>query len=168
MPAAKRPDSRLVRLAESWTSLPNPLGVPVEICASADVPIESAAIDELLTVLETARALRALVDVRPGLHDESRIDRVACTPDFRKVAGIPLGGSGPHGSGRSGVVGSGGFGGRVSDGAWSQLTAGRHRRSHRSAARLGFSGRLGRGVPRLDHQWRRHQLRQHHQQCRRR
>jgi tRNA-splicing ligase RtcB (3'-phosphate/5'-hydroxy nucleic acid ligase) len=55
----KRTDPRLVRLDESWTTLPNPYDIPVEICAGPDVPIEPAALDELLTVLDTERSLRA-------------------------------------------------------------------------------------------------------------
>ncbi|GAA3450590.1 RtcB family protein [Dactylosporangium matsuzakiense] len=80
----KRTDPRLVRLDESWTSLPNPYDIPVEICASPDVPIEPAALDELLTVLETQRTLETL-------SPEARIERVVCTPDFHKGAGIPIG-----------------------------------------------------------------------------
>lgn len=56
---SQRQDHRLVRTDESWLTLPNPAGVPVELCAGVDVPIESAAVDELLTVLETAATLRA-------------------------------------------------------------------------------------------------------------
>src|SRR5437899_12728160 len=91
MPTAKRPDSRLERLDESWIALPNPENVPVEICAGPDVPIESAAVDELLTVLKTARTLEALAAATPGLPRPPRIDRVVCTPDFHKGAGIPIG-----------------------------------------------------------------------------
>jgi len=87
----RRPDPRLVRVDDSWLTLPNPAGVPVEICAGPDVPIESVAIDELLTVLETADTLRGLADATPGLDIEPRIDRVVCTPDFHKGAGIPIG-----------------------------------------------------------------------------
>lgn len=90
MPTAKR-DPRLVRTDDSWLSLPNPFGVPVDLCAGPGVPIESAAIDELLTVLETSETLRALAAATPGLAEEPRIDRVVCTPDFHKGAGIPIG-----------------------------------------------------------------------------
>ena len=86
-----RTDPRLVRTDDSWLSLPNPAGVPVDICAGPGVPIEGAAIDELLTVLETAGTLRALARATPGLAEEPRIDRVVCTPDFHKGAGIPIG-----------------------------------------------------------------------------
>src|SRR5262249_5130104 len=91
MPMSKRPDPRLVRTDDSWLTLPNPANVPVQICAGPDVPLEPAAIDELLTVLDTAGTLRALTDATPGLAEEPRIDRVVCTPDFHKGAGIPIG-----------------------------------------------------------------------------
>src|ERR1044072_2481037 len=91
MALTKRPDRRLQRTDDSWLSLPNPAGVPVDICAGPGVPIESAAIDELLTVLETAGTLRDLAAATPGLAEEPRIDRVVCTPDFHKGAGIPIG-----------------------------------------------------------------------------
>ena len=91
MPVTPRPDPRLVRTDESWLTLPNPANVPVEICAGPEVPLESAAIDELLTVLDTAGTLRALTKATSGLDVEPRIDRVVCTPDFHKGAGIPIG-----------------------------------------------------------------------------
>ncbi|MEV0129269.1 RtcB family protein [Dactylosporangium sp. NPDC050688] len=91
MSTTKRPDPRLIRTDDSWLTLPNPHGVPVELCAGPDVPIESAAVDELLTVLETEQTLRTLAAATPGLDVEPRIDRVVCTPDFHKGAGIPIG-----------------------------------------------------------------------------
>ncbi|GAB7038542.1 MULTISPECIES: RtcB family protein [Catenuloplanes] len=89
MPLVHRPDPRLVRLDDNWLSLPNPYDVPVEICAGPDVPLETAAVDELLTVLETAGTLRALTTA--GAGTAPRIERVVCTPDFHKGAGIPIG-----------------------------------------------------------------------------
>ncbi|GAB3145086.1 RtcB family protein [Micromonospora sonneratiae] len=91
MSSAKRLDPRLVRTDDSWLTLPNPAEIPVEICAGPDVPIESAAIDELLTVLDTAATLRALARAGTDPDVEPRIDRVVCTPDFHKGAGIPIG-----------------------------------------------------------------------------
>jgi tRNA-splicing ligase RtcB len=87
----KRLDPRLTRLDDGWLELTNPAGVPVQICAGPDVPLEPVAIDELLTVLDTARTLRVLADAVPGLDLSPRIDRVVCTPDFHKGAGIPIG-----------------------------------------------------------------------------
>src|SRR5262245_28608652 len=91
MPISKRPDPRLVRTDDSWLTLSNPANVPVDICAGPDVPLEPVAIDELLTMLETAGTLRALAEATAGLDVEPRIDRVGCTPDFHKGAGIPIG-----------------------------------------------------------------------------
>ncbi|MDG4789279.1 RtcB family protein [Micromonospora sp. WMMD1102] len=88
---AHRLDPRLVRIDDSWLTLPNPHDVPVEICAGPDVPIEPVAVDELLTVLETADTLRALARAVPWLDVEPRVERVVCTPDFHKGAGIPIG-----------------------------------------------------------------------------
>ncbi|MFG2001921.1 RtcB family protein [Spirillospora sp. NPDC048911] len=82
MPA--RQDHRLVRVDDAWLHLPNPWDIPVEICAGPDVPLEPAAVDEVLSLLETA-------DTLARLAPEARITRVALTPDFHKGAGIPIG-----------------------------------------------------------------------------
>jgi RNA-splicing ligase RtcB len=81
-------DPRLVRTDESWLRLPNPWNIPVDICADAGVPIESSAVDEILTVLQTADTLERLASVTG--HDAA-IDRVVLTPDLHKGAGIPIG-----------------------------------------------------------------------------
>jgi len=91
MTLSRRVDSRLTRIDDSWLALANRWGIPVEICAGTEVPIEPAALDELLTVLETEDTLRALARVVPGLDAEPGIDRVVGTPDFHKGAGIPIG-----------------------------------------------------------------------------
>lgn len=78
-------DPRLIRLDDAWLQLPNPWDIPVEICAGPDVPIESAAIDELLTLLQTADTIARLAGSQAG------ITRVALTPDLHKGAGIPIG-----------------------------------------------------------------------------
>ncbi len=76
-------DPRLVRVDDDWLRLPNPYDIPVDICAGADVPIESSAIDEILSVLQTADTLERLGD--------AAIERVVLTPDLHKGAGIPIG-----------------------------------------------------------------------------
>ncbi|GAB2957285.1 RtcB family protein [Micromonospora polyrhachis] len=91
MSVSKRLDPRLIRTDDSWLTLPNPANIPVEICAGPDVPIETAAVDELLTVLETADTLAALARGGSASDVTPRIDRVVCTPDFHKGAGIPIG-----------------------------------------------------------------------------
>ncbi|WP_433323608.1 RtcB family protein [Spirillospora sp. CA-294931] len=87
-----RQDHRLVRLDDSWLTLPNPRDVPVELCARPDVPLEPAAVDEALTLLETAETLDRLAEATPGYDGPPpRLTRVALTPDFHKGAGIPIG-----------------------------------------------------------------------------
>ncbi|MER5422661.1 RtcB family protein [Streptosporangium roseum] len=88
-PAAFQQDPRLVRTDDSWLHLPNRWGIPVDVCAGADVPIESSAIDEILTVLATADTLERLGAVTG--HTEASISRVVLTPDLHKGAGIPIG-----------------------------------------------------------------------------
>ncbi|MFC6885609.1 RtcB family protein [Actinomadura yumaensis] len=87
-----RQDHRLVRHDDHWLSLPNDRDVPVGICAGADVPLEPSAVDEALSVLETADTLRRLAEATPGYDGpEPRLSRVALTPDLHKGAGIPIG-----------------------------------------------------------------------------
>ena len=85
-----RVDPRLVRVDDAWLALPNPGNVPVEICAINEVPIEPAAIDEILTVLETATTLRQLADLGADQEIQPRLDRVVCTPDLHKGAWLPI------------------------------------------------------------------------------
>ncbi|TDD72495.1 RtcB family protein [Actinomadura darangshiensis] len=90
MPA--RQDHRLVRTGEHWLTLPNPYGIPVDICAGDDVPLEPAAVTEALTLLDTAATLDRLAEAAPGYDGPApRITRVALTPDLHKGAGIPIG-----------------------------------------------------------------------------
>ncbi|WP_241684454.1 hypothetical protein [Actinomadura sp. J1-007] len=66
-----RQDHRLVRHDDHWLSLPNDRDVPVGICAGADVPLEPSAVDEALSVLETADTLRRLAEATPGYDGPS-------------------------------------------------------------------------------------------------
>jgi len=81
-------DPRLVRVDDDWLRLPNPWNIPVDICASADVPIEPSAVEEILTVLQTAGTLERLA---AATGHKAAIDRVVLTPDLHKGAGIPIG-----------------------------------------------------------------------------
>jgi tRNA-splicing ligase RtcB (3'-phosphate/5'-hydroxy nucleic acid ligase) len=70
----------------------NAQGIPITLFANADVPVESAALEELRGVLElhdTAQNLfRASREVFSG---SPALERVAVTPDFHKGSGIPIG-----------------------------------------------------------------------------
>jgi tRNA-splicing ligase RtcB len=81
-------DPRLVRADDDWLRLPNRWNIPVDICAGADVPIEPSAVDEILTVLQTADTLERLTETTG--HDAA-ITQVVLTPDLHKGAGIPIG-----------------------------------------------------------------------------
>jgi tRNA-splicing ligase RtcB len=81
-------DPRLVRVDDDWLRLPNRWDVPVDICASVNVPIEAGAVEEILTVLETADTLERLAETT---GHEAAITNVALTPDLHKGAGIPIG-----------------------------------------------------------------------------
>ncbi|MBG0829917.1 RtcB family protein [Planomonospora sp. ID67723] len=87
--AAPQQDPRLVRIDDNWLRLPNRWGIPVDLCAGVDVPIESGAVDEILTLLETADTLERL-GAAAG-HADAAISRVVLTPDFHKGASIPIG-----------------------------------------------------------------------------
>ncbi|MCO6007591.1 RtcB family protein [Actinoallomurus purpureus] len=87
--AASSHDPRLVRVDDDWLTLPNPWDIPVDICAGPDVPVESSAIDEILTVLRTAETLERLTAATG--HSGAALDRVVLTPDLHKGAGIPIG-----------------------------------------------------------------------------
>ncbi|MGK5555417.1 RtcB family protein [Actinomadura kijaniata] len=86
-----RQDHRLERLDDHWLRLPNRWNVPVEICAGPDVPLEPAAVDEALSLLETADTLARLAEATGFDGPEPRITRVVLTPDLHKGAGIPIG-----------------------------------------------------------------------------
>ncbi|MEW2357732.1 RtcB family protein [Spirillospora sp. NPDC029432] len=86
-----RQDHRLERVDDRRLRLPNPYDIPVEICAGPDVPLEPAAVDEALAVLETARTLERLAEAVRHDGPVPRVTRVALTPDFHKGAGIPIG-----------------------------------------------------------------------------
>ncbi len=87
--AASTQDPRLVRADDNWLRLPNKWGIPVDICARPEIPVESSAIDEVFGVLETADTLERL-GAALG-HAEAGISRVVLTPDLHKGAGIPIG-----------------------------------------------------------------------------
>ncbi len=85
-------DPRLQRLGPCRLKVVNPQGVDATLFAGADVPIESAAVDELLGMLRLRETAERIADVSPDSFDgDPVIERVAVTPDFHKAAGIPVG-----------------------------------------------------------------------------
>jgi tRNA-splicing ligase RtcB len=83
-------DKRLWRVDPTQLALKSDPPCPVRIFANCQVPVESAAVDELLSVLELQNTL-ASVAAQPSGNSSAKLDAVAITPDFHKGAGIPIG-----------------------------------------------------------------------------
>jgi len=72
--------------------LDNPHHLDVTVYANEDVPIESAAVDELARMLELQETVNAYHDVSPdSFHCPPQVEKVSLTPDFHKARGIPVG-----------------------------------------------------------------------------
>ncbi len=85
-------DSRLTRLDPTRLQVENDLGVEAFLFANDQVPLETAAVNELLTMLELKRTVERMAEKCPSSFDvEPSIEQVAITPDFHKAAGIPVG-----------------------------------------------------------------------------
>jgi tRNA-splicing ligase RtcB len=85
-------DSRLKRLDSHRCSLPNAHGIDVTFFANEHVPIQPAAVSELLTMLDLSLTVENMAAHSPDSFDHPPlIHRVAVTPDFHKAAGIPVG-----------------------------------------------------------------------------
>lgn len=85
-------DPRLTRVDENRLRVENPQGVDATLFARHDVPVESAAIDEFLTLLELEQTVERFAEHHPDAFDKDPgIRRVALTPDFHKARGIPVG-----------------------------------------------------------------------------
>ena len=83
---------RLTRLDANRVRVENPQGIDALLFANEKVPVESAAVTELLEMLQLQATVERFADTSPGSFDEPpRIDRVAITPDFHKARGIPVG-----------------------------------------------------------------------------
>lgn len=66
--------------------------VPNRIFANEHVPVEDAAVEELLSLLELQKTATAMYEAEPGLFSEPpTVQQVSLSPDFHKGAGIPIG-----------------------------------------------------------------------------
>jgi tRNA-splicing ligase RtcB len=85
-------DPRLKRLDPHRLKVVNDLGIDATLFANDDVPIEGAAVDELLGMLRLQETVERVAEKSPdSFAEDPVIDRVAVTPDFHKAAGIPVG-----------------------------------------------------------------------------
>lgn len=93
MTSARTTDYRLQRLDASQLILPNAWDIPVRLFAGEGVPIERAAVSELLALLALQDTITALAEQAPELfdHPDPGIVAVALSSDFHKGSGIPIG-----------------------------------------------------------------------------
>lgn len=85
-------DDRLNRVDECRIAVKNPQQVDVTLFATPEVPIETAAVDELLSMLELQDTVQQFAEASPDSFPVSpSLERVAVTPDFHKARGIPVG-----------------------------------------------------------------------------
>lgn len=85
-------DPRLERLDPVRLRVRNDAGVDATLFATDDVPVESAAVDELRSLLELRHTVKRFAEASPDSFDAPpEITRVAVTPDFHKAAGVPVG-----------------------------------------------------------------------------
>ena len=85
-------DSRFTRLDAHRVRIENPYGIPVNLFAGEDVPVENKAITELLRLLELSQSVEQFAKADPEAFDIApSLERVALTPDFHKAQGIPVG-----------------------------------------------------------------------------
>lgn len=85
-------DTRLARLDDVRVRIENPQGLDALLFARPDVPVESAAVDELLSLLQLQETARRFAESMPDAFDvDPSIHKVALTPDFHKARGVPVG-----------------------------------------------------------------------------
>jgi tRNA-splicing ligase RtcB len=85
-------DPRLTRLDETRVRVNNPFGVETTLFANDEVPVESAAVTELVELLALKDTVKRVAEAAPDSFDaEPEVVRVAVTPDFHKARGVPVG-----------------------------------------------------------------------------
>ena len=85
-------DPRLTRIDANRLRFANPFGIEATLFANDQVPVESAAVTELLELLELQETVEKFAEASPESFDRiPRLRQVAVTPDFHKARGIPVG-----------------------------------------------------------------------------
>jgi tRNA-splicing ligase RtcB len=85
-------DTRLTRLDANHVRVDNKHGIDATLFANEQVPVESAAVTELLELLDLQETVERVAEASPDAFDQTpRINKVAITPDFHKARGIPVG-----------------------------------------------------------------------------
>lgn len=85
-------DTRLTRVDANRVQIDNPHGIDAVLFANEQVPVETAAVTELLELLDLHETMEQFAEAAPDSFDQSpAIKQVAVTPDFHKARGIPVG-----------------------------------------------------------------------------
>lgn len=85
-------DPRLTRRDANRLRVNNPHGVEAVLFANEQVPVEGAAVTELVEFLGLQQTVEQVAEASPGSFDAApAITQVAVTPDFHKAKGIPVG-----------------------------------------------------------------------------
>ena len=85
-------DPRLSRLDENRVRIDNPYGIDAVLFANENVPVEPAAVTELVQMLDLSRTVERFAETSPeSFETEPAVTQVAVTPDFHKARGIPVG-----------------------------------------------------------------------------
>src|SRR6187401_1839587 len=85
-------DSRLTRIDANRVQIENAHGVDAVLFANERVLVESAAVTELLEMLDLHQTVERFAETSRDSFDQPPvIKRVAVTPDFHKARGIPVG-----------------------------------------------------------------------------
>ncbi len=85
-------DSRLTRVSSGEVKINNSYGIDARLFAKENVPIESAAVTELLEMLELQKTISDFSALSPeSFNVPPEIKQIAVTPDFHKAKGIPVG-----------------------------------------------------------------------------
>lgn len=85
-------DPRLTRLDDTRLRVNNDCGVDAVLFANDRVPVEGAAVTELIEFLELQQTVEQVAESSPDSFDVApEITQVAVTPDFHKAKGIPVG-----------------------------------------------------------------------------
>ncbi len=85
-------DARLTRIDANRVQIGNVHGIDAVLFANEQVPIESAAVTELLEMLELHQTMEKFAETSGESFDRPpAIKQVAVTPDFHKDRGIPVG-----------------------------------------------------------------------------
>jgi tRNA-splicing ligase RtcB len=85
-------DPRLIRIDDTRLKVLNDQGVDTVLFANEEVPVETAAVDELVSVVGLQDTVERLAEADASFFETApALVKIAATPDFHKGAGIPIG-----------------------------------------------------------------------------